>query len=88
MEKNILKNNLSTDENRLIFSINKTFILNKIKHKPIILESIYSFSFKRPYIILALISSDINLKLQMKKIFDKSKRNNDLSPELNNNKQY
>jgi len=85
MEKNILNNNLSIEEKRLIFSCNKTFILNKIKHKPIILESIYSFAFKRPYIILALISSDINLKLQMKKIFDKSKRNNDLSTELNNN---
>ena len=82
MEKNILNNNLSIDENWLIFSSNKIFILNKIKHKPIILESIYSFAFKRPYITLALISSDKSLKLQMKKIFDKSKRINDLSPEL------
>ena len=84
MEKKVL-NNLSIEENKLLSSNNKTFILNKIKHKPVILESIYSFAFKRPYIILDLISSDKNLKLQMKKIFDKSKVNNDLSPELNNN---
>ena len=84
MEKNAL-NNLSIDESKLFFSKNKIFILNKIKHKPVILESIYSFALKRPYIILDLISSDKNLKLQMKKIFDKSKVNNKLSPELNNN---
>ena len=84
MEKNAL-NHLSIDKNKLLFSKNKTFILNKIKHKPVILESIYSLALKRPYIILDLISSDKNLKLQMKKIFDKSKVNNDLSPELNNN---
>ena len=76
-------NNLSIDNEEE--SHNKTFILNKIKHKPIILESIYSFSLKRPYILLNLISRDNNLKLQMKKIFDKSKRYNDLSPELNDN---
>ena len=84
MEKDAL-NNLSKDESKLLFSKNKTFILNKIKHKPVILESIYSFALKRPYIILDLISSDKTLKLQMKKIFDKSKVNNDLSPELNSN---
>ena len=84
MEKNAL-NNLSIDESKLFFSKNKIFILNKIKYKPVILESIYSFALKRPYIILDLISSDKNLKLQMKKIFDKSKVNNNLSPELNNN---
>ena len=60
-------------------------ILNKIKHKPIILEKIYSFSIKRPYIILDLISNNENLKLSLTKVFDNSKKNNDLSSELNRN---
>ena len=37
-------------------------ILNKIQHKPIIMESIYSFSQNRPYILLHLISNDDSLK--------------------------
>ena len=71
--------------NKEIKSAKYECILNKIKHKPIILEKIYSFSIKRPYIILDLISNNENLKLSLTKVFDNSKKNNDLSSELNKN---
>ena len=67
----------------------KIFFLNKIKHKPVILESIFSFSKNRPYILLDMISTDKKLKIAMKKVFTNSKVNNDLSKELNINiKEY
>ena len=67
----------------------KIFILNKINHKPVILESIFSFSKNRPYILLNMISTDKKLKKAMKNVFNNSKVNNDLSKELNINiKEY
>ena len=49
----------SKDENESLLSNNKLSLLNKIKHKPIILESIFSLALKRPY-ILANFSQMIN----------------------------
>ena len=60
-------------------------ILNKIQHKPIIMESIYSFSQNRPYILLHLISNDDSLKSSLKDTFDNAKKNNNLSKEININ---
>ena len=60
-------------------------ILNKIQHKPIIMESIYSFSQNRPYILLYLISNDDSLKSSLKDTFDNAKKNNNLSKEINMN---
>ena len=60
-------------------------ILNKIKSKPIILDKIYSFSTKRSFIILDLVSNDKTLKLKLQKTFYNSKKNNNLSSELNIN---
>ena len=60
-------------------------ILNKIKHKPILLESIFSFVEKRFYIIINFISKDKTLKSDLKQFFDKTKRKNSLSKELNIN---
>ena len=60
-------------------------ILMKIKYKPIILESIYSFSRNRPYILIDLISNDKTLKSSLKKIFNNTKRKNELSLEFNDN---
>ena len=60
-------------------------ILNKIQHKPIIMESIYSFSQNRPYILLHLISNDDSLKSSLKDTFDNAKKNNNLSKEINMN---
>ena len=60
-------------------------ILIKIKHKPIILESIFSFAQNRVFIIIDQISRNKILKSSLKKTFDKSKKNNNLSPEININ---
>ena len=60
-------------------------ILNKINHKPIIMESIYSFSQNRPYILLYLISNDLLLKSSMKNTFDNAKKVNNLSKDINDN---
>ena len=60
-------------------------ILIKIKHKPIILESIFSYAQNRVFIIIDQISRNKILKSSLKKTFDKSKKNNNLSPEININ---
>ena len=60
-------------------------LLNKIKHKPIILESIFSLSLKRPYILVNFITNDKYLKLTIKNTFDKLKKKNYLSQEINDN---
>ena len=64
---------------------NKVNILNKIRHKPILLESIFSFIEKRFYIIIDFISKDKRLKSDLKKFFDNTKQRNNLSKELNIN---
>ena len=64
---------------------NNINILNKIKHKPILLESIFSFLEKRFYIIINFISKDKTLKSDLKQFFDKTKQKNSLSKELNIN---
>ena len=76
--KNI--NNIEESKEKKIKSI-----LNKIQHKPIIMESIYSFSQNRPYILLYLISNDDSLKSSLKDTFDNAKKNNNLSKEINMN---
>ena len=60
-------------------------ILNKIRHKPLLLESIFSFSSKKPYIIILLIQKDEALNIFYNKFFSNIKKNNDLSSELNFN---
>jgi len=60
-------------------------ILIKIKHKPIILEYIFSFMENRAFIIIEQISKNKILKSSLKKTFDNSKKDNYLSPEINKN---
>ncbi len=60
-------------------------ILIKIKHKPIILESIFSYAQNRVFIIIDQISRNKILKSSLKKTFDNSKKNNFLSQEINTN---
>ena len=60
-------------------------ILQKINHKPLILEKIFSFSENRPYILITLISRSSVLKENLKNIFNNVKLNNNLSSELNDN---
>ena len=63
-------------------SSNKITLLNKINHKPIIIESIFSYALERPYILVNFITNDEYLKLAMKNTFDHIKKNNDLSKEI------
>ena len=60
-------------------------ILIKIKHKPILIEYIFSFMENRAFIIIDQISRNKILKSSLKKTFDNSKKNNYLSPEININ---
>ena len=60
-------------------------LLRKIRHKPIIMSSIYSFVQNRPYILYHLISKDLLLKSSLKAIFANAQKDNDFSKELNEN---
>ena len=64
---------------------NVSTILNKIHHKPLIMEQIYSFTQNRPYILLHLITNDFSLKASLKDVFDHAKKDNYLSKDLNTN---
>ena len=79
--------NLKDSELKDIDAKGKQFncILIKIKYKPVIMDSIYSFTKNRPYILLDLISDNKILKSGLKNTFDNTKKNNDLSKDLNNN---
>ena len=66
---------------------NSIYILNKIKHKPIIFKEIFSFASARPYIFIELISKSKYLKSDLKSTFTKLKKNNKLSYEFNTNLQ-
>ena len=71
--------NINTEEKEK--NNNNPCLLNKINHKPIIMETIYSFSLNRPYMLFYLISNDIQLKSSLKNIFDNAKKANTLSKE-------
>ena len=61
------------------------YIINKIKHKPLLIEYIFSYSKNRPYILFDLISTDKFLKRSLKKTFENSQRENELTKDLNKN---
>ena len=66
---------------------NHIYILNKIKHKPLIFKDIFSFASNRPYIFINLINASKYLKSDLKTTFAKLKKNNKLSSEFNANLQ-
>ena len=77
---------INSNEKEVKFNEHKNIsILIKIKHKPIILESIFSFAQNRVFIIIDQISRNKILKSSLKKTFDNSKKNNYLSSEININ---
>ena len=57
----------------------KRNILEKIKHIPLLLQGIHSYSLNRPFILIDFITNNANMKLRLKNIFQKSKKNNNLS---------
>ena len=64
---------------------NHIYILNKIKHKPLIFKDIFSFASARPYIFIYFITKSKYLKSELKSTFTKLKKNNKLSSEFNTN---
>ena len=60
-------------------------ILRKIKHKPIIVECLFSFIKDKPYKFLNLIEKDSILKESLNSTFNFSLKGNNFSKELNNN---
>ena len=63
----------------------KVYIINKVKHKPLILENIFSYSKNRPFILFNLIIGDKFLKSSLTKTFQKSQKKNELTKDLNIN---
>ena len=55
---------------------NIRILLKKIENKPLILEQIFPFMLKRPYILYNLISTDSNLKKKLNDIFGNIKMKN------------
>ena len=54
-------------------------ILNKVKHKPTLLNFIFSFSDERPFIFPYIIKKDQILKKQLKSAFSSLRKDNNLS---------
>jgi hypothetical protein len=54
-------------------------ILNKVKHKPTLLNFIFSFSDERPFIFPYIIKKDQILKKQLKNAFSSLRKDNNLS---------
>ena len=63
----------------------KISLLNKIKHKPILLESIFSFVEKRAFIFPYLIDNDPILKRNLKNSIEPINKKNNLSININDN---
>lgn len=54
-------------------------ILNKIKHKQILLQSIFPFTDERPFIFPYILSKDQYIKKDLKKAFGSLQKNNKIS---------
>ena len=63
----------------------KLLILNRIKHKPILLDNIFSLVSRRPYIFPYLIDSDPILKKHLKNTIEPMNKKNNLMNNINNN---
>ena len=82
------KNKNKKNEKTKTHEIKNTYyisILNKIRHKPIIIEFIFSFIKNNPLQIFKIIEIDKRLKNTINSFFISSKKINDLSKTLNNN---
>ena len=74
-------------ENNIIIENESNYksILQKINHNPLIVEYIFSFVKGKPYKFLNLIEKDQILKESINSRFSKVTKNNDFSPEINEN---
>ena len=80
MESNTIVDNIK-ENNILLYNS----ILQKIRHKPLIVSNIFSYVKDQPYKFMALIEKDITLKNSINSLFFNTKINNKLSEELNEN---
>ena len=80
MESNTIVDNIK-ENNILLYNS----ILQKIRHKPLIVSNIFSYVKDQPYKFMALIEKDITLKNSINSLFFNTKSNNKLSEELNEN---
>ena len=60
-------------------------ILNRVKHKPLIIQDIFPFLDNRPYIFPCLFEKDINLNKELNKLYKSMKKNSELSSQINPN---
>ena len=58
-------------------------ILNKINHKPLLIEKIFPYTINRPLIFQILLKNDISLKESLKIAFKSLKKNNNFDNETN-----
>ena len=58
-------------------------ILNRIKHKGLLLENVFPFGINRPFILPYLLNNDYILKLSMKESYKSLKTVNNFSDEIN-----
>ena len=63
----------------------KILILNKVKHKPLLLDKIFTIVGIRPYIFPYLIDSDSILKKHLKNTIEPMNKKNDLMKNVNDN---
>jgi len=63
--------------------IKRISILNKIKAKQLLLETIFPFTYNRPMIIPYLLEKDLLLENSMKNLYKSLKKNNKFSSETN-----
>ena len=83
--KNIIMNKETNKENIGNKKIMKKLILNKIKHKPMLFDYIFTFAENRPIILPYLIDRDPILKQSLKLTIETMNKRNSLSVNLNDN---
>ena len=69
----------------IISNSKQIFIVNKIKHKPLLFDYIFPFIEKRPLTFTYLIENDMILKEKIIPILESISRNNKLSKTINDN---
>ena len=77
-----LKNNL-INENNTKLKVTKISILNKIKHKPLLIDKIFPFTLNRPFIFPFTVDHYPLLKFELKTSYKSLKKHNKLSDETN-----
>ena len=70
-------------ENNSKSNFNKISLLNKIKHKPLLIEKIFPFTLNRPFIYPFIVDHYPLLKFELRATYKSLKKNNKLSNDIN-----